>query len=254
MAFQVMGQFVNLNPTNKTAVMEKLFDGRVNDRKEVVWKPDFNEAFNFHVSDDGLCYTKVDTIFNYRGVSGAKYVLYLFATNSKSHGKYDSYHNDRPNISAALFEAGKYSPYKLVAFNKHLTDCGDYGTPCKVELVSLGKDKWNTDTWGILFKDGNMANGMIRSWEYLYTATFLHFDKIFNVTTGGSNSGLATGKIKLHEYSSKTKFLPNENGLDTIVVTATGTWLNENKEIVPVTPRRVFTYKNNLGYYMRTYP
>lgn len=245
----VMAQFVFMDPGNADLVMEKLFDGKMNAQHEVVWKPDFNEKFNFQVSDDGKCYTKIDTIFNYLNYDHDKFILYVFSTIRKENGEYRHAHIDVPNISVALFEEGKYQPDQLVAFNKHLTDCGAYGFTGGIKLVKIGKNRF-----GLQFLYCYLNAGLLKCSTRIFEATYLHFPRIFSLVMDVDNTGAETNKNKKYKFSSELKFVSTEKDHDDIVVTSNGTWLNDNKKIVPVIQKRLFRYNTNTYSYTMIHP
>lgn len=244
--YLLKAQFIHMNPDNHNLVMEKLFGGKVNSNNEVVWKPDFGEQFNFQVSDNGLCYTKIDTIFTYKTTGSSQFILFVFRTDRKLKGKYAQTHIDVPNISVALFEKSRYSLDELVAFDKHLTDCGDYGIAGDVKLVKIGKDRF-----GLRFFYSWLYDGIFSFSTHIYEATYLHFPKVFTLVTGGDNWGKEAKADKRYKFSSDIKCKSGAGKYDTILVLSTGTRFNEKKKREPLPRKQVYFYSQSAFHYVK---
>ena len=117
--------------------------------KGIAWQPGIEEQTQFVVSDDGLCYTTIDTIaFFTTGIREAleEHALVLFSTNSYFGGELSTCHACAPQMGAALFtrsdNGGEESVWNLINFRKFLGFFGAWGEPGSVGIVKIGPSRF----------------------------------------------------------------------------------------------------------------
>jgi hypothetical protein len=99
-----------------------------------LWKPNYNEQMEFHVSEDGKCHTNVDTVMFWTDRNQRKCAAMIFATDHFSSypgkgGKLEigDCHFCGSAIGIALFYQRKDDRWRLYAFQKQITSIGIFG-------------------------------------------------------------------------------------------------------------------------------
>ena len=124
--FFIWSSFINAQDVenNKTATfLKSTFDGYyLESDSTIVWKPTKIESSIFPKSDDGFCYTMLDTLFHISNDS----ILSIFSTSEKSEGWTLNCHACLAKISVALF-VNNDSIWKLENFRPDFKRYGAFG-------------------------------------------------------------------------------------------------------------------------------
>ncbi len=126
-------------------VMTSLFGSdRYTNERGVAWRPDIEEQATFVVSDDGYCYTEIDTLIFFTtgvGTGSQDHALLVFSTHSYFGEERSACHGCAPQMGAALFNrspGGEEGGWGLVNVRKFIGFFGGWGEPGTVSFVSAG--------------------------------------------------------------------------------------------------------------------
>jgi len=202
-----------------------------------IWQPNYSEKSIFPLSEDGLCYTSLDTIIYFSTQHESK-ALAVFGTIGYWDGEPDYCRACRPLLSIAVFSTNEDSTWILQRFKKDFVFHGSWGEVGKTEVVAVGKDKFALSLYS-----GGFAQGFTYFRVDYYD--MWNFGWIFGSIVEESNEGYYDKTDpQAFSYTSNIDFIAGgENEYYTIVVNTSGTKPfegNEN-EIVPA---------NSVIYYM----
>lgn len=168
-------------------VMNRLFDKMAfNAKQEALWKPNYAERINIPMSDDGFCYTKMDTTLYYNS-GDTKQAIMIFATYEYQDGVKASCHACAPTLSLASFISEKDGVWHLVQFKKEFIQFGSWGK----RLGQFGIEKFGEDFYCLKVQsaiDGNQ--GYERGVTCFYSLNeYEQFHDVFSYVYYNSNEG-----------------------------------------------------------------
>ena len=106
------------------------------------WKPDTEARVNIQVSDDGFCYTEIDTIVYWNTVYGEtslRQAVVIFATNTYLDGERAECHACAPDLGIAVLQKEE-GGWLLQKFHKKLIRMGEYGVGGDIAVVKLSSE------------------------------------------------------------------------------------------------------------------
>lgn len=179
------------------------------------WLPDFEEGMNFNVSDDGYCYTNLDTAMLVPLETGeddqdVSLALLVFTTYGYSGDERSDCHACAPDISLALYEEVE-NGWSLRAFRKHVTQLGTFGVRGDLSVVEVGEG-----LYALNMESGFTGQGYtIGSSTLISMAPYNDLEEIFTATTydvGPDGCEEECGQEWCENYRNIEKeleFLPN---------------------------------------------
>lgn len=191
---------LNFQNLNNETLLKQLFPDGVHSDTDVVWKPSYEDYFSFkeQISDDGLCHTKVDTIFNL-----GKSHFVLFETNKFHKGNIEICHPCAPIVGIAEFHKSD-SGYLFHQFKKYVFQHGAFGTKGMIEIEKFG------ETLTLLKVSSNwIGTGSIL--EFINYYSLDTFNPVYNYTSYESNGGMFE-ESDPHYDETKKDLILNANG------------------------------------------
>jgi hypothetical protein len=124
---KIVTPFSSLEPDS---LLKYLFDNPtiIDSTGEAKWKPNYSEQQNVYVSQDGFCYTEVDTII-YHEYMHDDYATVVLATHwYNASGNRLSCHSCGVTLGVVYLTLNKDSKWALLGFNKSIGECGSWGS------------------------------------------------------------------------------------------------------------------------------
>ncbi|HEY3875240.1 MAG TPA: hypothetical protein VGM92_07165 [Candidatus Kapabacteria bacterium] len=232
------GSFV-VTGMEENALLTKMFEPqRINHDGTALWKPNFAEAQEFNVWQDGLCYTRLDTILLYDSSA-----LLVFTTLVE-----DSCHVCAPDISLATFSIQSNKLYHFEHMKKHLGKFGSYGNRDAIKLRKAANGIYLLDIEGGYFAMGETTH-------YVAFYDLQSFEEVFTCILSCSFED-ALGKLPSYSWERKLSFI-SSNGmseLDDIALVTNGTApANQDDVHSPIrkiSSKEVYTYDEDLNRYI----
>ena len=146
---------------DKINILKRLFDSQyINDKNEVLWKPNYYERMNFIISDDGYCHTTIDTLISYNSI----YKLIVFSTTKDG---FDC-HACSPLISIATIFKDDKGVWTIDLFEKNFSEFGSSGNTGSYGVERLGDNLYCLKLHHNI--DGNQ--GEFEGWEEFYAIDY----------------------------------------------------------------------------------
>ena len=222
------------------ALLTKIFEAQAIDSNcTALWKPNFAQAQEFNVWQDGLCRTHLDTVLFY-GSSA----LLVFTTLVQ-----DSCHVCAPDISLATFSTQSNRLWHFERMRKHFGKFGSYGKRDAIKLRKAGKSNYLLDIEGGYWSFGEMT-------RYVSLYELQRYEEVFKCFLSCSYED-ALGKLPSYSWERKLSFAPSNGSseLDDIVLVKGGTApVNEDdihSPIKPLSSKEVYRYNEDLSRYVR---
>ena len=220
------------------AVLKCLFDARMIDGT-ALWMPNFSEAQEFNVSDDGLCHTILDTILVYGNES-----LLVFTTSNG-----DDCHACAPDISLATFHKESDKVWHFERMMKHLRKYGSYGKRQSIRLLKAGKTNYllrfelSYGSMGEMFKFVNLYE--LQGYEEVFSSI------IYNSFEDPLDKELP------YSWDKQFSFTPSDGSselYDIVLITSGTGRLNKDDEKAPIktlSGKEIYRYDGDLNRYIR---
>ena len=165
---------------DKKEILTRLYDNPIIDTNGIaIWKPNYEESMNYHVSYDGKCHTALDTIMYFVNNRGSKCAVVILATYFYCRNYLDTNriepggdcHFCGVPIGMALLSQYPDGSWELYGFEKNFAELGYFGEyktgredAGKICLKEIG-DKWTC----LSLKQGVGGNsGYLWGYEMLF--------------------------------------------------------------------------------------
>ncbi|MFI5185770.1 MAG: hypothetical protein ACHQF0_03550 [Chitinophagales bacterium] len=232
--------FQSLDPK---AILESLFDASSVDVNGLAaWKPNFSERMYFPVSNDGFCYTKLDTIINFEEASEQN-VLLIFKTYLIEKGQPTNVFAMSTAIFNKLSDATRWKVdwfYKEVFYDSGATITGSF------KLIKIiGGGNWIDS---LNFITERIKNKIITREEYFYS--LYNPARIFSCFTYISNTE-DPDKAKHFGFRANIKIIPTSSW-SILEVSCKGTDRDyPTGKIYDVSGTHRYLYDSNAGAFVR---
>ena len=180
------------------------------------WKPDTEEQLNIQVSDDGFCYTTVDTIIYWKENKGEEETdraAVVFATYSYFDGVRAECHACAPDLGLATLQKNQSGRWEATKFRKKLVQTGQWGTAGESSLQKLGPA-----TSALVFSSGYMNQGYLYIHSFWYNlGTWNGLPEIFTLVEVDSGPAGCEEECNeewcqfYHDIERKVTLLPNDD-------------------------------------------
>lgn len=226
-------------------ILQKLFDATKIDGSIVEWKPNFAERMYLTVSENGISYTKVDTIIRFK-VKNDLAVLVFHTYSSREQTACDTCPK---NVGIVIFEKKPDAKWTMRAFNKSTTKYMQSGKIYNYRLIKIN----SVDIYALAFNlEYNHPNN-----TYSYRELFLynvynpdHNDISLAFTSLIYYSNKENANKNLHySYSIDVKFMPTSFWYE-IETTTKGMMpdINDTK-LLPYNSKRRYFYDQSFMAY-----
>ena len=136
------------SPYDTTGILTQLLDPDSIVDNVAIWRPDAEAKFNMNVSEDGNCYTNIDTIIKFPDNGWPDYLVILTTYLCDSAGEHFGGHSCAVDYGMATIvkndssseKREKVSDYKIYSFKRDLSHFGEYGQGAKVSVENFGED------------------------------------------------------------------------------------------------------------------
>ena len=185
------------SPYDTVGLLKLLFNPATMEKNLAAWKPDPDAKLNMQVSDDGYCYTNVDTIIKLPDAWLVIFTTIAYDTLGLPIGV----HAYGANYGCAkiVMANGKYN---IAKFNRWFTTRGSYGNKAdSIGIVKAGRDY-------LLFIVSGFTNSgeTIENIDYYETNSFTN---VFSYASYDSDDGLYDDSTKVEVMKRKMEFVPN---------------------------------------------
>jgi hypothetical protein len=228
----------NFKTLDHREILQRLFDAsivkKVGDDQvlQATWKPNFAEQLIFPVSEDNLCFTKIEKVLKYKDYR--ENTVFVFTTNSEN----NDCHACSPLLSIAIFSKNDDNEYNLTTFNKEFVSHGSWGNAGEVELVKLG-----SSFYCLKLSDYYMSTGISTSSEEYYSLD--NFENILNIHTGEDNTAAGVDENESYVFEASVKVVPTNSKYWDILVTSE----TKKGKLKPVKNVKRFIYKEQIKKY-----
>lgn len=228
---------VQLNNLNPNEILKILFEVKnLNKDGKGKWKPNVYERNKMPVSDDGYCYTGIDTII-YASDNDIIKAIVVFETIEYSNSERVDCHGCSVFLSIATFEK-KMNVWELTEFEKFFRGAGTWGyLNGKFEIKKLGKDLECI----VFYDEGSSGQGYSSSEVSFYNLGNVGFKEVFSYESHESSSGEFGDKVGYND-ETKINYIKSPNFYKIELVT-----LRNNKQILK---RQLYNYSESLGKYV----
>ena len=161
---------INKSEFNKKNILNSLYKGNYNTiNMNISWKPYIGECAL--LSDDGFCYTYLDSIYKYKSVN-KNYALVVFNTLQYLEGVLQDCAGCQPSqLGMALFEED-LEMWTLKSFNRSIDNIGISGFLPKCSIIQLGEA-----SYGALFNIEEHQVSDKNNIGYLFSIDSVTFSK-----------------------------------------------------------------------------
>lgn len=207
----------NFKLLDKKTLLPVLFDSpTLNAKGEAKWKPNYGEVMQFSnvVSDDGFCYTAIDTVITYKLLNTEKTIVIFNTIKYNSSMQRMDCHACGVVLSIAEFTNQTNGSWAIDYFYKYFTKGGGWGKRGgSMGIVEIGKNEFALNIKSAIDGGQGYLSGIssyyeINRWDGI--------KNIFTYTFYNSDEG-AMGTMG--EVKTSIKFLPSEKGYYNIETT-----------------------------------
>jgi hypothetical protein len=218
------------------AVIMRLMYGNYDPRtKTSLWAKPSKAALEMLSQSAGPLYSRLAGSFPCQEAGNKKL---LFVTSSAPRN-FDC-HGCAPLISVAVFsqESGKW---KIETTEPALATSGAWGKPGEFKLAQIGPERY-----ALVVRSGFTAQGDTSETAIFYAREGAKFKQILVLDLHGDNGGNCDPSGRpCFDFNSTYEFKPGGTGpYYNLIVTSTGTRLNDKGKVAPAKKRQIYVFKN----------
>jgi hypothetical protein len=213
-----------------TIIRKKLYwkSDTVSPKMIAVWNPDADAKFNMNISEDGKCYTNIDSIIKIPPSRMAKesYLVVFTTIQYMDDGGPGGCHGCGADYGCAYIVKNQDSGwFSIKEFDRNITRSGNWGVPAdSIALVDFG------GCYALDISDGYAGSGEVTQAEEFYSIP--DFREVFSLQSEDSFDADGFDSTRTGDVSKAMSFVPGKknNSYKDIKITIENTHYSKQKK------------------------